>query len=110
MNQYDPLHRICLMDSSGKLIKSYGKGRGSGMGQLSNPRHVELDQRGNILVSDNDNDKLRVLTSDLTYVADVNITDREFYNPTSTCWDRENERLLVTTESNRLYVITPQSL
>ena len=46
------LHRVCIVDMEGHIIKSYGGERGSGDGQLCYPRDLAVDRYGNVLVAD----------------------------------------------------------
>ena len=46
-------HRIAVMDpTSGEVVRTIGKGKGSGPGQLDNPCGIALDGCGKLLVAD----------------------------------------------------------
>ena len=46
------LHRVCLIDNEGQLIKSYGGAPGSGPGQLTKPYYLVADVNGFCLVAE----------------------------------------------------------
>ncbi len=46
-------HRIAVMNpATGSIVRTIGKGKGSGLGELNRPYGVALDGNGNILVVD----------------------------------------------------------
>lgn len=54
-------HRIAVMDpTSGEVVRTIGKGKGSGPGQLNGPHGIALDAHGNLLVADNNNKRVVV--------------------------------------------------
>ena len=67
-NTYDGLHRVCLIDNRGRLIKSYGGNAGSGEGRLNNPRQLAVDRNGFIFVVCLDYNKCTLLNSNLEFV------------------------------------------
>ena len=64
-------HRIAVMDpTSGEVMRTIGKGQGSGPGQLCFPRGIALDAHGNLLVADYNNKRVVVFNAaDGEYVA-----------------------------------------
>ena len=68
---HDSLHRICLIDNKGKLIKSFGGTTGTEGGPLQYPRQMVVDQDGFILVGDYDNNRVVLLDSNLKFVKDL---------------------------------------
>ena len=64
-------HRIAVMDpTSGKVVRTIGKGRGNGPGELNGPCGIALDAHGNLLVADNINKRVVVFNAaDGEYVA-----------------------------------------
>ena len=54
----DQNHRVLVMDTGGKLIKTLGNGLGKGPGQLQNPYGVALDAAGRVFVADNMNQRV----------------------------------------------------
>ena len=62
----DPLHRVCIVNSEGKILRAYGGFKGSYM--LDNPSSVAVDKDGFVYVDDEANDRLVVLTSTLEFI------------------------------------------
>jgi len=67
------LHRVCLVDTSGRIIQCYGGAEGSGVGQLNAPRHLAVDRHGNVLVADACNKRVVLLSPSLAYLGDIKI-------------------------------------
>ena len=57
------LHCVCLIDSKGQLIKSYGGARGSGPRQLAYPYYLVADVNGFCLVADYNAHRIILLNS-----------------------------------------------
>jgi hypothetical protein len=53
------LHRVCIVNSNGQIVHSYGRNRGSGDGQLNTPNRLALFG-DSLVVSDYNNDRLLV--------------------------------------------------
>jgi len=63
VSQFGPsLHRVCLVDTSGRIIQCYGGALGSGVGQLWQPRQLAVDGLGNVLVADEGSGRVVVLS------------------------------------------------
>ena len=45
-------HRVCLIDSNGRMVESYGGGAGSRIGQMNSPCYLAVDRNGFVLVAD----------------------------------------------------------
>ncbi len=65
--EYDA-HRIAVMDlSTGQVVRTIGRGKGTALDQFDNPHGVALDGHGNLLVADSGNNRVVVWnTSDNT--------------------------------------------
>ena len=59
----DPLHRVCIINSTGHVTRCYGESRGSSARQLNETRHLTVDGEGNVLVTDFNNDRVLLLKS-----------------------------------------------
>jgi len=59
----DALHRVCIVDLSGRVQQSYGGSKGSGSGQLNVP--IRLAVHGVIFVADLNNDRVLILSPTL---------------------------------------------
>jgi hypothetical protein len=86
----DPLHRVCVVDSNGFVLRSYGGSKGSANGLLNMP--VRIVVNGFIFVSDLNNHRIIMLNSALEYIRDV-VTGIGW--PTRICLDEHNGRLYV---------------
>jgi len=91
----DPVHRVCLIGSGGHLVKSYGGPRGSGSQQMDAPAHLGVDRNGFVFVADFNNDRVLLLSPELTYVRDIVSRDQLKWHPL---------RLSVDVQRRRLYV------
>lgn len=45
-NPYNSIHRVCLVNSDGEVVRSYGSQQGSGSQQVNTPTHVAVDRDG----------------------------------------------------------------
>jgi DNA-binding beta-propeller fold protein YncE len=61
----DPVHRVCIVNSTGCILQSYGGSPGSVSGQLYSPSRVSVN--GNIFVTDLNNDRVLMLSPNLTF-------------------------------------------
>ena len=61
-------HRVCIIDSNGRMMKSYGRGRGSGIGQMNGPCYLAIDRNGFILVADCNNNRIIQLNASLEII------------------------------------------
>ena len=91
----DTQHRVCTVDTSGRIVQSYGGPRGSSAGQLNVPYCLVVDKRGYVLVTDCLNDKVQILSPALTHLCDVTLPEHKLSFP---C------RLHVDEQWGRLYV------
>ena len=61
-------HRVCMIDSNGKEMKSYGGRAGSGIGQMNWPCYLTIDRNGFILVADYSNNRIIQLNASLEFI------------------------------------------
>jgi len=110
-------HRVCLVNESGRVVKSYGGERESSVGQLSYPYSLSVDSRDNILVADCYNHRLVLLSSDLTHlraltdltpVSQSRDTDNRYKldSPSRLHLDVQNARLFVGDYKGRVSVLS----
>jgi len=88
-------HRVCIVDTSGHIIQSYGGSQGSGVGQLNYTGHIAVDIHDNVLVVDCDNHKLQLLSPTLTYLGDIVIPRHQLNRPNTLHLDVINHRLYI---------------
>ena len=68
-------HRVLLVDTEGRIVRSYGGAQGSAVGQLSGPVYLAVDSFDNVLVADFYNYRLSLLNSEMTRLGDVPLTN-----------------------------------
>ena len=61
--------RVCIIDSNGRMMKSYGGGPGSGIGR-NYPRYLAIDRNGFILVADSCNNRIIQLNASLEFIGE----------------------------------------
>ena len=88
-------HRVCIVDTSGRLIHSYSKSPGSSNTLLNGPLCLSVDRHDLIFVADCGNNRIQVLSPKLTYLCEVSLPGYEVYNP---------NRLELDEKSGRLYI------
>ena len=68
----DNLHRVCVVDDDGRVVRSYGGRRGSDVGQLRWPRHLAVDRDSQFLfVTDEYSNRVVLLSPTLEFVHNV---------------------------------------
>jgi len=91
----DPVHRVCLIGSDGRVVKSYDIPKGSGTQQMNFPPHLAVHRNGFVFVADINNQRVLLLSPALTFV-------REFLSREQLKW--KPLRLWLDTDRRRLYV------
>jgi len=91
----DPLHRVCLIDSNGHVVKSYGGPKGSGTQQMNVPIHLTVDRNGFIFVADLNNHRVLLLSPALTFVREVLSREQLKWKPLRMWLDSDIRRLYV---------------
>ena len=88
-------HRVCTVDTSGRIVQSYGGPPGSSAGQLNGPNCLAVDKRGYVLVADCYNHKVQILSPALTHLCDVTLPEHRLSMPCSLHLDEQRGRLYV---------------
>jgi len=91
----DPVHRVCLIDSDGHTVKSFGGPKGSGSQQMNVPVQLAVDRNGFVFVADLNNDRVLLLSPTLTFGREVLSGDQLKWKPL---------RLRIDSDRRRLYV------
>ena len=94
-------HRVCTVDTSGRIVQSYGGPKGSSAGQLNGPRCLAVDKRGYVLVTDWGNNKVQILSPALTHLCDVTISEHKLFHPYRLHVDEQRGRLYLGEDSGR---------
>ena len=100
----DPLHRVCIVNSTGHVTPCYGGPPGSAAEQLNEPRHLAVDGEGNVLVADWINRRVLLLNKTLDYVGELDSkhnSGRSRLKPSRLCLDVSRGRLFVADESQK---------
>jgi len=106
VSHYGCQHRVCIVDTSGHIIQSYGGSQGSGVGQLNHPRHLTVDMHDNVLVADTDNNRVQLLSPTLTYLGDMVIPTYQLNNPYTVHFDELNHRMYIGERTGgRMFVL-----
>jgi len=95
----DPVHRVCLIGSDGCVVKSFGGPKGSGSQQMHVPCHLAVDRNGFVFVVDAINDRVLLLSPELTFVRDVVSRDQLRWEPLRMFLD-VNRRSLYVADNN----------
>jgi len=91
----DPVHRVCLIDSNGHVVKSYGGPKGSSTQQMNVPVHLAVDRNGFVFVADAINHRVLLLSPALTSVREVLSRDQLEWTPLRIWLDSDIRRLYV---------------
>jgi len=102
------LQRVCLVDTSGRIIQCYRGARGSGVGQLNEPGHLAVDRHGNVLVTDQGNNRVVLLSPSLTHLGYIHTPGHQLRRPWSLHLDDLTHRLYIGewTNTGRVFVLT----
>ena len=93
----DPLglHRVCLVDSGGQVVKSYGGRVGSGSRQINMPLHMAVDGNEFVFVADTVNGRVILLSPTLTYICDAVSREQLTLPPVRLSVDIKRRRLYI---------------
>ena len=91
----ETLQRVCLIDSNGHVIKSYGGSLGAGREQMHMPTHLAVDGNESVLVADFSNRRVLSLSASLTYTGEVLSSEQLKWQP---------RRLFIDADRGRFYV------
>jgi len=103
----DTLQRVCIVDNNGRIIQSYGGPTGSGVGQMHGPSHIAVDKHGHVIVADQFNDRVVLLSPTLTHLGYILIPGYKLYGTWAIHLDTLHNRLYFGDVGNggRLFVI-----
>ena len=95
------------MNMSGSIVQRYGEVRGSGDGQLNQPRYLALDRYGNVLVADRSNNRVVLLSPSLTLLGYITVPENALCKPTALHLDLLTYRLYIGEYPNtgRVFVL-----
>ena len=97
------LHRICILDNNGRLIRYYGSNPGSEEGRLYSSIHLAVDQFGSILVSDHQNNRVVLLTPSLEFSKEFISGDSGLDHPFRLLYDEDEGKLHLSDYSSEKF-------
>jgi len=90
------MHDVCLVDTTGAVVRSYGGQTGSQMMKMNRPTGLAVDKHGNILVTELGNNRLLVLDSSLSSAHEMSVSvDGGLIQPLSLWYDKSRGRLYI---------------
>jgi sugar lactone lactonase YvrE len=101
-------HRVCIVDTTGHIVYSYGGSEGSSAGQLNVPCYLALDKRGYLYIADYNNEKIKMLSPTLTHLGDITLLEHQLRRQTCMHLDELNGRLYFGEgrDEKRVFVLT----
>jgi len=100
-NPDDPLHRVCLLDPNGQVVKSYGGPPGRGTGQMRVPMHMAVDDNDRIFVCERGNRRVSLLSPALAYIGERVISEQVSGAPFKLFLHLKQNRLYVTNNNTK---------
>ena len=100
-------HRVCIIDTQGQVVRSYGRDKGSADGQLNGPYSLAVDKTDHVFVADCDNNKVRLFSPSLTHLGDVTLPGYQLNKPCTIHLDQLYACLYVSEDDGerRLFVV-----
>jgi len=89
------LNRVCLLSSDGQVVKSYSGSQGSDSQQMNVSKQLAVDRNGFVFVADCCNQRVLLLSPELTYIRDVVSRDELKGKPARLCLDGKRNCLYV---------------
>jgi len=106
--EWHEMSRVCEVDMTGHMLKAFGSAPGEGVGQLSAPCHLSLDDEERIIVADTRNHRVLLLNKQLvlqrvlvTWNDPQSLTD-DAWGPVRLHYDRHSGRLFVGLETGHV--------
>jgi len=100
------LHRLQAFDDEGNLLSAYGS-LGSDVGQFNNPQGLVVDREGRVIVADQGNNRLVVLSFEGTEFSYLDSFDAGFSAPAGVAVDPRGYLAVADTGNNRIVVLDP---
>ena len=106
LSHWGDKHRVCIVDTSGHTIQTYGGSKGFDVGQLCFPCQLAADMHDNVLVVDNGNNRVQLLSPTLAYLGDIVKPGHGLHRPYTLHVDELNHRLYIGEwQGRRLFVL-----
>jgi hypothetical protein len=105
-DEYDDLHRVCIVNSEGRIIQSYGGHKGSDVGQLNRPYRM-LIVGESMIITDYWNYRLLLFNvTSLTYIRELVSTRSSSLMPVRLAISEDYTQLFVSYISTRAQLRT----
>ena len=98
-------HRVCMINSNGRVMKSYGVGKGSGIGQMDCPCYLAIDRNSFILVADYNNNRIIQLNASLEFIKEFIPGSVGLKKPTRMHLHENKRRLYIAEDCQRCIAI-----
>ena len=98
---------IQVFQLDGNLVSSFGQ-QGNGDCQFSGEGHIAYDKNDNLVVSDSDNNRIQVLSSNGTFLRCIGIGDRSggLKHPVGFSFDESGDHIIVADcQNNRVQIL-----
>jgi len=96
VGSHEPQYDVCLVDSTGAVVRSYRGQTSSQMMKMNYPTGLAVDKHGNILVADEENNRLLVLDSSLSSAHEMSVSVHGgLMGPWSLWYDKSRGRLYI---------------
>jgi len=96
---------VCIIDTSGHIVQFYGGPAGSDIGQMIRPANMIVDTHSNVMVIDEGNDRVELLSPTLTHLGYIQIPGYELDGPHTLHFDELNHRLYIGQRRGRIFVL-----
>ena len=103
-NSGDLIHGVCLIESGGQAVKSYGGIEGSSNQQVSAPTYLAVDRDGRVYVADCNNCRVLLLCQSLRYMREIVSRNQLKGRPERLCLD-EDKKCLYVAVGGRLVMV-----
>jgi len=87
--------RVCIVDTNGRVVKSYGGPQGSGVEQMHGPSCLAVDSHKCVFIADYFNNRVELLSPTLTHLGYIDIPGYQLNNPYTLYLDELNHRLCI---------------
>lgn len=91
----DPDHRVCLLDESGQIVRSFAEGKGMVIEGMDVPSYIAADCKGSILVLDRNNRRVLLFSLSLGFKGELLSADEGLQDSHRMYFDSSTGQLFV---------------
>ena len=88
-------HRVCIVDTTGRIVQAYDGGGPNGEGALNTPACLTVDKYDHVFVADCYNNRVRLLSPTLSQLGDVELGKHGLDAPGVVYYEEGSGRLFV---------------